>query len=380
MEWRVPLADVKLGIEEENAVLEVLRSGWLTMGQVSQAFEQQLADFVGVKHAIAVNNATAALHLACLAAGLRPGDEVILPSLTFVATANAIRYTGATPVFADIESEDWLCLCPHAVRERITKKTKAIMVMHYAGFACDMPAIMRIAKEHGLAVIEDAAHAVGASLQGKALGTWGDVGCYSFFGNKNMTTAEGGMLVTNDDVLAEKARLLRSHGMTTLTWDRHQGHASSYDVVGLGYNYRIDEIRSAIGREQLKKLPAGNARRAHLVKRYRQLFGRHCPQLGLPFEEARGVSSQHIFPVLLPIGSDRAAFRESMKSKGIQTSFHYPPVHEFEIYREFVGNPEETLYMTGLVASRQVTLPLFPGMTEAQQDLVVAAVSEALAG
>ena len=380
MEWRVPLADVKLGIEEENAVLEVLRSGWLTMGQVSQAFEQQLADFVGVKHAIAVNNATAALHLACLAMGLRPGDEVILPSLTFVATANAIRYTGATPVFADIESEDWLCLCPHAVRERITKKTKAIMVMHYAGFACDMPAIMRIAKEHGLAVIEDAAHAVGASLQGKALGTWGDVGCYSFFGNKNMTTAEGGMLVTNDDVLAEKARLLRSHGMTTLTWDRHQGHASSYDVVGLGYNYRIDEIRSAIGREQLKKLPAGNARRAYLVKRYRQLFGRHCPQLGLPFEEARGVSSQHIFPVLLPIGSDRAAFRESMKSKGIQTSFHYPPVHEFEIYREFVGNPEETLYMTRLVASRQVTLPLFPGMTEAQQDLVVEAVSEALVG
>jgi dTDP-4-amino-4,6-dideoxygalactose transaminase len=380
MEWRVPLADVKLGIEEENAVLEVLRSGWLTMGQVSQAFEQQLADFVGVKHAIAVNNATAALHLACLAAGLRPGDEVILPSLTFVATANAIRYTGATPVFADIESEDWLCLCPHAVRERITKKTKAIMVMHYAGFACDMPAIMRIAKEHGLAVIEDAAHAVGASLQGKALGTWGDVGCYSFFGNENMTTAEGGMLVTNDDVLAEKARLLRSHGMTTLTWDRHQGHASSYDVVGLGYNYRIDEIRSAIGREQLKKLPAGNARRAYLVKRYRQLFGRHCPQLGLPFEEARGVSSQHIFPVLLPIGSDRAAFRESMKSKGIQTSFHYPPVHEFEIYREFVGNPEETLYMTRLVASRQVTLPLFPGMTEAQQDLVVEAVSEALVG
>ena len=380
MEWRVPLADVKLGIEEENAVLEVLRSGWLTMGQVSQAFEQQLADFVGVKHAIAVNNATAALHLACLAMGLRPGDEVILPSLTFVATANAIRYTGATPVFADIESEDWLCLCPHAVRERITKKTKAIMVMHYAGFACDMPAIMRIAKEHGLAVIEDAAHAVGASLQGKALGTWGDVGCYSFFGNENMTTAEGGMLVTNDDVLAEKARLLRSHGMTTLTWDRHQGHASSYDVVGLGYNYRIDEIRSAIGREQLKKLPAGNARRAYLVKRYRQLFGRHCPQLGLPFEEARGVSSQHIFPVLLPIGSDRAAFRESMKSKGIQTSFHYPPVHEFEIYREFVGNPEETLYMTRLVASRQVTLPLFPGMTEAQQDLVVEAVSEALVG
>jgi len=379
MEWRVPLADVKLGEEEEKAVLDVLRSGWLTMGQVTQSFEQELAAFTGARHAFALNNATAALHLACLAIDLGPGDEVILPSLTFVATANAIRYTGATPVFADIESEEWLCICPHAIEEQISERTKAIMVMHYAGFPCDMPAIMRIAEDRGLVVIEDAAHAIGASLEGKALGTWGDVGCYSFFGNKNMTTAEGGMLVTNNDHLAEKVKILRSHGMTTLTWDRHQGHASTYDVVDLGYNYRIDEIRSAIGREQLKKLPAGNARRALLVSRYRERFGNCCPQLGLPFGDDRGgVSSQHIFPVLLPEDSDRAAFRDHMKEKGIQTSFHYPPIHQFNIYRDFVNNPAETLYMTELVASRQVTLPLFPGMTETQQDLVVEAVTEAL--
>ncbi|NLE84023.1 MAG: DegT/DnrJ/EryC1/StrS family aminotransferase, partial [Chloroflexi bacterium] len=215
MDWRVPLADVKLGAEEESAVLEVLRSGWLTMGAVTQAFESEFAAFTGAKHALAVNNATAALHLACLALGIGPSDEVISPSLTFVATANAIRYTGAKVVFADIESDDWLCICPNAIEAAITEHTRAIMVMHYAGFACDMPAIMRIAKERGLAVIEDAAHAVGASFQGKALGTWGDIGCYSFFGNKNMTTAEGGMLTTNDDSLAEKIRLLRSHGMTT---------------------------------------------------------------------------------------------------------------------------------------------------------------------
>ena len=374
MEWRVPLADVKLGIEEENAVLEVLRSGWLTMGAVTQAFEQELAGFVGAKYAFAVNNATAALHLACMAVGVGEGDEVIVPSLTFVATANAVRYTGAKVVFADIESEDWLCICPQAIEEKITERTKAIVVMHYAGFACDMPAIMRIAERNNLAIIEDAAHAIGASLDGKALGTLGDVGCYSFFGNKNLTTAEGGMVVTNDEHLAEKVRILRSHGMTTLTWDRFKGHASTYDVVDLGYNYRLDEIRSAIGREQLKKLPAGNARREVLVGQYRWAFQQKAPALGLPFADKRGVSSQHIFPVLLPEGVDREAFRERMKQDGIQTSFHYPPVHQFAIYR----NEGEELWITENVARRQVTLPLFPGMTDEQQDLVIESVVKAL--
>ena len=378
MEWRVPLADVKLGIEEENAVLEVLRSGWLTMGAVTQAFEQEFSVFVGAKHAFAVTNATAALHLACMAVGVGAGDEVIVPSLTFVATANAVRYTGAKVVFADIESEDWLCICPQAIEEKITERTKAIMVMHYAGFACDMPAILRIAEKYQLPIIEDAAHAIGASLDGKALGTWGDVGCYSFFGNKNMTTAEGGMLVTNDDQLAEKVRILRSHGMTTLTWDRHQGHASTYDVVDLGYNYRLDEIRSAIGREQLKKLPAGNARREYLVGRYGEAFKAKAPNLGLPFSEVRGLSSQHIFPVLLPEGVDKEAFRELLKQDGIQTSFHYPPVHNFEIYQDPHQNFAETLWMTENVARRQVTLPLFPGMTDEQQDLVIESVVKAL--
>ena len=374
MEWRVPLADVKLGIEEENAVLEVLRSGWLTMGPVTQAFEEELAAFVGAKHAFAVNNATTGLHLACMAVGVGDGDEVIVPSLTFVATANSVQYTGAKAVFADIESEDWLCVCPQSVEEKITERTKAIMVMHYAGFACNMPEILRIAEKYGLVVIEDAAHAIGASLEGKALGTWGKVGVYSFFGNKNMTTAEGGMLVTDDDDLAEKVRILRSHGMTTLTWDRFKGHASTYDVVALGYNYRIDEIRAAIGQEQLKKLPAGNARRETLVGRYRQALREKAPALGLPFSENRGVSSQHIFPVLLPEGVDREAFREIMKQDGIQTSFHYPPVHQFAIYRQ----EGEELWMTENVAHRQVTLPLFPGMTEEQQDWVIESVVKAL--
>jgi dTDP-4-amino-4,6-dideoxygalactose transaminase len=230
MNWRVPLSDIDFDVEEEQAVLEVVRSRWLSMGAVTHEFEGEFAAFTGAKHALAVTNGTAALHLACLAAGLGPGDEVIVPSLTFVATANAVRYTGAEPVFADIESLDWLTIAPAAIEACITPRTRAILVMHYAGYACDMPAILEIAGRHNLSVLEDAAHAVGSELGGRRLGTWGSIGCYSFFSNKNMTTGEGGMLVTEDDALAERLRVLRSHGMTSLSWDRHQGHAWSCPV------------------------------------------------------------------------------------------------------------------------------------------------------
>jgi len=377
MEWKVPLADVQLGVEEILAVEQVLRSGWLTMGEVTQAFEQEFAAFSGAKHALAVTNATAGLHLACAAVGAGPGDEVILPSLTFVASANAVCFTGAQPVFADIESADWLCIAPAAIERAITPRTKAIMVVHYSGFACDMPAILEIAKRHGLAVIEDAAHAVGASLDGRALGTWGDVGVYSFFGNKNLTTGEGGMVVTNDDALSAKLGILRSHGMTTLTWDRHKGHASTYDVVDFGYNYRIDEMRSALGREQLKKLPAGNARRGELVGLYRELLAELAPEVMVPFEAERGVSSYHIMAVLLPEGADKLGVMEAMKAQRIQTSWHYPPVHTFTAFKD--GRDwSDKLQLTEAIAKREVTLPLYPGMRDEQVKLVVEALKASL--
>ena len=312
MNWRVPLADIDFGPEEEQAVLEVIRSRWLTMGAVTQGFEQELAEYAGVKHAIAVTNATAALHLACVAAGLGPGDEAILPSLTFVATANAVRYTGARPVFADVEGVDSLNISPAAIEARITPRTRAILVVHYGGYACDMPAILEIARRHDLAVIEDAAHAIGSRLGGRMLGTWGAIGCYSFFSNKNMTTGEGGMLVTDDDRLAEKLRVLRSHGMTSLTWDRHKGHAWSYDVVDLGYNYRIDEVRSAIGRVQLRRLEANNQVRRERTALYHELLQELCPAVGVPFQAHPGVSACHLLPVLLPEGTSREAFMEQM--------------------------------------------------------------------
>ena len=378
MDWRVPLADVNFGIEEEDAVRQVIRSGWLSMGEVTQAFEREFAAFIGAKHTLAVTNATAALHLACLAAGIGPGDEVIVPSLTFVATANAVRYTGATPVFADLESLDWLNISPASIASRITGRTRAILVVHYAGYPCDMPAIQEIAHRHNLVVLEDSAHAIGSELDGRKLGTWGSIGCYSFFSNKNMTTGEGGMLVTDDDTLAERLRILRSHGMTSLSWDRHQGHAWSYDVVDLGYNYRIDEMRSALGRVQLGKVAAGNQRRRHLTALYRELLSELAPEIQMPFADGRGTSCYHILPALLPPGTDRIRFMEGLKSHGIQTSIHYPPVHHFQIYRDDWQKRGASLPVTEEAAAREVTLPLYPTLRDEQVQWVAGAIKETL--
>jgi dTDP-4-amino-4,6-dideoxygalactose transaminase len=377
MEWRIPLADIDFDEAEELAVLQVVKSRWLTMGANTQAFEEEFAAHTGAKHAIAVANGTAALHLACMAVGLGTGDEVITPSLTFVATANAVRYTGASPVFADIESLQDLDISLSSIEQNLTKQTRAIMVMHYAGYPCDMIAIMDFAKAHHLIVIEDAAHASGSKIDGRDMGTWGDVGCFSFFSNKNMTTGEGGMVVTNDDEIAQKLRILRSHGMTTMSWDRHRGHAWSYDVVDLGYNYRIDEIRAALGRVQLSKLDRNNERRRKLTALYRDLLQEIAPAIIIPFKESRGISSSHILPIVLPDGTDRLQFMEQMKSFGIQTSIHYPPIHKFKIYSEGAKSRWD-LPITEDVANREVTLPLYPTMSEEDVSTVVQSVRDSL--
>lgn len=380
MNWIVPLADLNFGPEEEEAVLAVLRSKWLTMGEVTQCFEAEFAALTGAKHAIAVSNATVALHLACLALGLGPGDEAIAPSLSFVATTNAVLYTGAEVRFAEITGVEDLTISPESIEAQITEHTKAIVVMHYGGYPCQMPVIMEIARRHNLSVIEDAAHAPGSYLDGKHLGTWGDVGCFSFFSNKNLSTGEGGMIVTDNDDLAETIRLMRSHGMTSLTWDRHQGHAHTYDVIALGYNYRIDEIRSAMGLVQLSKLELGNTRRREITQQYwKCLFG---TALTLPFSStvpgprSPVIPSAHIFPVLLPPGVDRDVFMEEMKAAGIQTSIHYPPIHTFTYYRD--RYPGVLLPVTEDAAAREATLPLYPTMTEEQIEWVISAVRRAL--
>ena len=389
MNWRIALSDIDFGAEESKAVQDVLNSRWLSMGEVTKQFENEFAAYTGAKHAIAVTNATAALHLACIASDLHEGDEVILPSLTFVATANAIRYTGATPVFADIESRQSLNISPTSIAKHLTNKTRAIMVMHYAGYPCDMPAIMQFAREHKLIVLEDAAHSAGAWLEDRHLGTWGDIGCFSFFSNKNMTTGEGGMLVTNDDALAERLRLLRSHGMTSLSWDRHKGHAQTYDVIALGYNYRIDEIRSALGREQLKKLDRNNAKRKALTNLYRELFSELIPSIKMPFAGALGAPAYHILPILLqkngetgsnmlPADNYRQMFMEGMKAHGVQTSMHYPPIHRFDLYAKQNIHEKVDLPITEEACSQEVTLPLYATMEEPDVRYVVDAAREVL--
>jgi dTDP-4-amino-4,6-dideoxygalactose transaminase len=378
MTWRIPLSDIDLGPEEENAVLDVIQSRWLTMGSATQEFEKAFSDYLGVKHALAVANGTAALHLACLALEIGPGDEVIVPSLTFVATANAVRYTGAIPVFADITSQKDLNISPQSIEQLITDRTRAIIVVHYGGYACDMPRVNEIAINNNIAVIEDAAHAIGSELNDRKLGTWGKVGCFSFFSNKNMTTGEGGMLVTEDDELAEKLRLLRSHGMTSMTWDRHKGHAWSYDVITLGYNYRIDEIRASLGLVQLRKLEGNNDKRRQLTNLYHDLILESAPTIIVPFKDHPGLSASHIMPIILPSGINRFDFMDHLKARGIQTSIHYPPIHKFTAYENDIFSSNFNLHITEDVANREVTIPLYPSLQMSEVKDIVGHIQESL--
>ena len=268
--WQVPLADVVVPEDDIAVVAEVYRSGWLSMGPRTAELEQALAQYTGARHALAVANGTAALHLICLAAGLGPGDEVVVPSLTFVASVNAIAYTGATPVFADIAGPHTPWPGVAAVEAAITPRTRAIMTVAYGGHPGEIAELRDLAEDRGLTLLEDAAHAIGMRHEGRHLGTFGAAGAFSFFSNKNLAVGEGGAVVTDDDELAERMRLLRSHGMTTLTWDRHRGHAAGYDVVARGFNYRIDEPRAALVTARLRRLDAETARRRELDARYRE--------------------------------------------------------------------------------------------------------------
>jgi dTDP-4-amino-4,6-dideoxygalactose transaminase len=364
-QWRYLLSDVSFDEREEQAVVDVIRSGWLSMGPRTGEFERRLAEYLGVRHALATSNCTTALHLAVLAAGVGPGDEVIVPSLTFVATANAILYAGGTPVFADIESLERPLVSAADIAGKITPLTKCILVMHYGGYPCDMEAILALARERGIAVVEDAAHAIGSRYRGRACGTLGAVGCYSFFGTKNLAAGEGGAVVTGDERLFDHMKTRRSHGMTTLTWDRFKGHSFSYDVLALGYNYRMPELTAAVATAQLAKLDSLNAQRSEVARAYlRELAG--VDGLVVPFAREPAPGAVHVMPVLLPPGVERTRFMERLKAEGIQSSIHYPPVHRFSHYRSFTAataGREPSLPLTEEYARRVVTLPLHPKMT-----------------
>jgi dTDP-4-amino-4,6-dideoxygalactose transaminase len=372
-DWRVPLADVEIGEDEIAAVSETYRSGWLSMGPRTEELERRFAEYVGASHAIAVTNCTAGLHLICLGAGLGPGDEVVVPSLTFVATAAAIRYVGATPVFADIEGIERPWLSAEAASAAIGPRTKAIMNMTYGGHPGDSAPLAALAADHGLILLEDAAHGLGGRLDGRHLGTFGRAGAFSFFSNKNLPVGEGGMVVTDDEDLAARLRLFRSHGMTSLTWDRHRGHASGYDVVELGFNYRIDEPRATLALARLGRLDADNERRGRAVDAYRARIGQLEGVLATLPPVRGAVPAHHLFSVVLPEGTDRDRVREVLAEEGVQSSLHYPPVHLLSAYRADAAVP-----LTEDYARRALTLPLFPTITEEQIGLVVAGLATAL--
>jgi dTDP-4-amino-4,6-dideoxygalactose transaminase len=372
MAWRVPLADVTVTDADVEVVVEALRSGWLSMGPRTQEFEAAFAAYLGVGHAVAVANGTAALHLMYAAAGLGPGDEVVVPSLTFVATVNAARYVGATPVFADIVSEVEPWLDPQAVERAIGPRTKAIVHMPYGGHPGSLAALEEIASRHGLLLLQDAAHAIGARLGERHLGAVGAAAAFSFFSNKNLAIGEGGMVATDDEELARRVRLLRSHGMTALSWDRSRGHASGYDVVALGFNYRIDDPRAALGRHRLASLDADNARRAEHDAAYRRALPGSVRAALAP---ADGVTpAHHLFTIVVDEGADREELRRRLADEGVQTSVHYPPVHGFSA---FAGDAAPPLPVTESYAARAVSLPMFAHMTDAQRDLVVDSVAAA---
>lgn len=372
--WKIPLFNLCFDEQEREAVNRVMDRGWLTMGPENQQFEEQFAQFHKSKHCLTAANCTAALHMAVASVGIMPGDEVIVPSLTFVATANAVRYAGATPVFADCISANRPILDPQSVEKCITPKTRAIIVVHYAGYPCDMDEFCRIACANNLKLIEDCAHCPGGMWNGKYLGTWGDVGCFSFFSNKNMSMGEGGAILVQSDELAEKLKLMRSHGMTTLTLDRHKGHAFSYDVTALGYNYRLDEMRAAIGLAQLEKLPEMNLKRRAIVEFYRKLLSQLPVEIPfLHYEKASGVD--HIMPIFLKNEVDRTSLMTRMREMGIQTSIHYPCIHQFS---DFKNSVHGALPVTEDLSKRELTLPLYPSMTEADVEQVVSALAGGL--
>jgi dTDP-4-amino-4,6-dideoxygalactose transaminase len=379
--WKIPLFELNYDERELRAAMEVIRSGWITMGEKTQSFERAFAEFLGQDVlCTATSSGTAALHMALLAAGVGPGDEVIIPALTFVADINVVQIVGASPVVVDCLSPDDWNISPAGIAAAFTPRTKAVLIVHYAGYACDMDAIraaLRAASGGRLVyLIEDCAHAPGARHRGQACGTMGDIGCFSFFTNKNLSVGEGGMFVTRSAQLHEKGRHLRSHGMTTLTLDRHQGRAVSYDVVRPGLNYRMDEIRAVIGLVQLEKLPEANRRRGELVRRYRELLDR-VPRVRLPFRNpALGEPSYHIFPLLLDEAVDRMAVIAGLKHQGIQSSIHYPPFVQFTAYKES-GLSDTPIAWE--ISKRELTLPLFPTMSFGQVEFVCATLTELLA-
>lgn len=358
----------KQWIDEDDiqAVAEVLQSDYLTTGPAVCEFEKAVCEYTGAKYAVAIANGTAALHAACFAAGIKDGDEVITTPMTFAASANCVLYCGGMPVFADIRPDTYN-IDPSDIRKKITKKTKAIIAVHYTGQPCDMDEIHAIAKEHHLTVIEDAAHALGADYKGRKIGTISDMTTFSFHPVKHITTGEGGMITTNDKKLYEKLKLFRSHGIT-----REEGLMTKneggwyYQQVDLGYNYRITDIQCALGVSQMRKLDKFIIRRKELVKRYEDAF-RHIEAITCPYQEKGCNNSWHLYVIQV---QNRKKVFDRLRNAGIQVNVNYIPVYQHPYYQEH-GYQHICCQEAEKLYEHIISLPLFAELTDNQQDYVI---------
>jgi dTDP-4-amino-4,6-dideoxygalactose transaminase len=359
----IPLFDLRVEQEDLDAVEAVYRSGRLAQGAEVEAFERAFADQLGVRHGVALSSCTAALHLAYVAAGIGPGDEVIVPAFTFAATSNAVLYCGGTPVFADVIGPHDLSIDPEHVAALITPRTKAVAAVHFGGYAAPVDRLAELCEQHGLALIEDVAHAPSAWLGDRKLGSFGLAGAFSFFSNKVLPSGEGGLLATNDDRVAEVARARRS--------------TAAFEDGTLGFNYRMDEPRAALLGSRLGRLEDDINQRRALVRRYREALA-HLEGIVVPYtDEEVETSSCYVMPLLLEELGRQSQVRRTMREDfGVQTSLLYPSVHEFTAYRERF--PGVSLPRTERASRTEVTVPLFPHMTHDEQDRVVEALEAGL--
>jgi dTDP-4-amino-4,6-dideoxygalactose transaminase len=374
----IPIAKVQITDAELEGADAVLRSGWLTTGPRTRDFEQLCKSYIGCKHALALNSGTAALHLSLSALNIGPGDEVITTPLTFAASVNAILYVGATPVLADIDPVT-LNLSPEAVEASITERTRAVLVVHYGGAPVDMDAFDRIAGKHNLTIVEDAAHAMGARYRGELVGARSRAACFSFHPVKNMTTGEGGLLVTDDDDVERLARLRSWHGIDKSALNRYEkGGSWYYEVQDLGFKYNMTDLQAVIGIQQLNRLDSVNRERREIAAQYDSLF-RELERVNVAPTRSETEDARHLYWVVLDSQFyDRNKFIANLTSHGIGTSVHYIPIHLHPYYQRRFGWAEGMLPSAERVYSGLVTIPLFHGMTAEQRERVVQAVPDSL--
>jgi dTDP-4-amino-4,6-dideoxygalactose transaminase len=376
MSWDVPITDLKVRDEDVESYLDSVRSCWWTMGPTTDRFEEEFEKWIGTQHAVVASSGTAALHLACAAANLGPGDEVLVPALTFVATAHAPRYVGAVPVLCDIAGRGDPHLSAETVEEAVTQKTKAVIAVNMLGAACDLEALRAVCDRHGLILIEDCAQSLGArTAQGAEAGTIGQFGCFSFFSKQQLAIGEGGMVMAQDGEAAERMRRLRSHGRTTSVWDRHIGIAAGYDVTDLGFNYRLDEPHSALGISRLPRVRKEIEGRAAVAAKYRAaLDGLEGIELCWSAESDER-SAHYAFPIVLRDAAARDEFRSRLSERGVQTT-GYPPLHSLSEYRD--ARTAGSLEHATDFGSSHLVLPIYASLLDGRADRVIEAVEQTI--